>query len=448
MKAGKHIFHVKYLFDGNSRLLKNCHVFIDAGKIVRIIEDANTSRDNNIFRDAFSETPVHTENNGFMMPGLINSHHHTYSALACGMPITGSLSNFPEILENVWWKLDRVLDEEAVHLSAAVTALDCIRHGCTTIIDHHSSPNTISGSLDIIASVIKKLSMTGVLCFETSDRNDKKVFEKSVEENLMFASSHKNNQTVRGMFGLHAGFTLCDESLKNIAKQKPVDLPIHAHVAEDISDLNDAKTKGYDGSLERLDTFGLLTPNSLIVHGVHLLEKEYNLIKTRNIKLVHNPQSNCNNSVGYGNIDQVPAGTLLLGTDGMNSDMFSSSQFSYLQYQALSSKKQNAFEIIKSMLFTNPSNFLSDIFGRSIGRIVEGEPADFAIFDYASPTPINSDNLMGHFIYGLPHSSSAKWVYANGNPIMEDGKITAIDEDIILSSATEKAEAVWKEYNK
>ena len=448
MKAGKQIFHVKYLFDGNSRLLKNCRVFIEAGQIARIIEDEDTSQESNIFRDTFSETPVHTENNGFIMPGLINSHHHTYSALARGMPITGSLSSFPEILKNVWWKLDRVLDKEAVRLSAAVTAVDCIRHGCTTVIDHHSSPNTVSGSLDIIASVFKELSMTGVLSFETSDRNGKKVFEKSVEENLTFASAHKSSKTIRGMFGLHAGFTLCDESLKSIAKQKPVDLPIHVHVAEDACDVRDAKAKGYDGSLERLDEFGLLAANSLAVHGVHLLAKEYNLIETCGIKLVHNPQSNCNNCVGYGDLDQIPAGTLLLGTDGMNSDMFSSAQFSYLLYQALSSREQHAFDIIKSMLFNNPSSYLSGIFGRSIGKIVEGEPADFAVYDYASPTPVNSDNLMGHFIYGLPHSSSAKWVYANGNLIMEDGKITAIDEDTILTSAKEKAESVWNEYRK
>jgi len=446
LKAVKQIFRVKRLFDGESRFLDNCLVCIEAGQVARIVEQNSTEPEAEAVRDWLSGVPIVDEPNGFMIPGLINSHHHAYSALARGMPITGSLASFPEILENIWWRLDRVLDEEAVRLSAAVTAIDCIRHGCTATIDHHSSPNAITGSLETIASVFRELSMTGVLCFETSDRNGERVFQESIDENLAFAAAHRNDKTIRGLFGLHAGFTLSDESLTEIAARKPANLPVHIHVAEDSSDVEDAKARGYKGPLARLHELGVLPANSLIAHGVHLSGEEYNLIGEAGIKLVHNPQSNCNNRVGYGDVDQVSAAAVFLGTDGMNSDMFSSAQSAYLLYKALGGGARNAFGLVKSMLIDNPANYLSGMFDHPVGRIVEGEPADFAIFDYPAPTPVNSDNVMSHFMYGLAHAPTAKWVYANGACVMENGKIKSVDEHSILAAASEKASHLWADY--
>ena len=440
MKARKRIFNVGTFFDGRDDLLHDRAVHVEDGRITAITSQAETTckRDDDV--------DIITEPNGLMMPGLINSHHHAYSALARGMPVTGPMKTFPEILASLWWKLDRVLDREAVQLSAAVTAIDAIRHGCTCIVDHHSSPMVVHTSLNDIAAAFRDLSMSAVLCFETSDRNGDDVFRASVEENLSFADQHKTEAFIRGLFGLHASFTLCDESLRFIAEKKPQDLPVHVHVAEDITDAEHARQLGYNGALDRLDRFGLLSPGSLIVHGVHLTPDESALIGERELCLVHNPQSNNNNRVGYGDLDRVGSDRLLLGTDGMNSDMLSSAQAAYLLYCAQGGKGRDACELLYQMLFKNPAAYLSHVFGRPTGCLTEGGIADFAVFDYRSPTPISSANIMGHILYGLPHNSRAKWVYANGNPALENDQIIALDEAGLLKAVREKAAFTWNAY--
>ncbi len=439
MKARKRIFNVGTFFDGKEDLRRNCSVHIEDGRITAITPQADTLRGND-------DVEIITEPSGLMMPGLINSHHHAYSALARGMPVTDPMNTFPDILTYLWWRLDHVLDREAVRLSATVTAIDAIRHGCTCIVDHHSSPTVVHTSLDEIAAVFQDLSLSAVLCFETSDRNGEDVFRASVEENLSFAEQHKSESSIKGLFGLHASFTLCENSLRFIAEEKPDELPIHVHVAEDISDVEHARRQGCNGALDRLDRFGLLTPGSLVVHGVHLTSEESALVGERKLCLVHNPQSNNNNRVGYGDLDRVESNRLLLGTDGMNSDMLSSAQAAYLLYCAQGGKERDACELLHQMLFKNPATYLTQMFGRPVGGLTEGGVADFAIFDYPSPTPIASANIMSHVLYGLPHNSRAKWVYANGTPALENDRLVALDEAAALAAAQEKAAFVWDAY--
>lgn len=88
----------------------------------------------------------------FILPGNICAHTHFYGAFARGLSIPGTAaSDFVDILKKLWWPLDKSLDVEAVKYSALVCMVDAIRHGTTTLIDHHASPNAIEGSLDQIA---------------------------------------------------------------------------------------------------------------------------------------------------------------------------------------------------------------------------------------------------------------------------------------------------------
>ena len=90
-----------------------------------------------------------------VMPGNICSHTHFYGAFARGMAIPGEPpKDFPEILERLWWKLDKSLSMDDVRYSALVCLVDAIKHGTTTLIDHHASPNAIDGSLDVIADAV------------------------------------------------------------------------------------------------------------------------------------------------------------------------------------------------------------------------------------------------------------------------------------------------------
>ena len=108
----------------------------------------------------------------YVMPGNICAHPHFYGAFARGMGIPGPApKDFPEILEKLWWPLDKALTEQDVRYSALVMLVDAVKNGTTTLIDHHASPNTIGGSLDVIADAVDSSGLRAVLCYEVTDRD-------------------------------------------------------------------------------------------------------------------------------------------------------------------------------------------------------------------------------------------------------------------------------------
>lgn len=446
MGRKKRVFCVGALYDGAGRFLQDCEVFVENGVIGKILLQNDRGEEANSLRRRFADVDSHEFPHAIMLPGLVNCHHHAYSALARGMPVTGIAKDFPSTLETLWWRLDRALDADAVRLSGLVTAIESIRHGCTTIFDHHSSPGFVEGSLETLAQAFGELSMRALLCFETSDRNGEAVFQRSVEENLAFARGHVRDEAVKGLFGLHASFTLSARSLSRLAEAIPEDLPVHVHAAEDVVDVEHARKEGFEGPVDRLHKTGVLRQRSLLAHGVHLSPAELATIEATDAYLVHNPQSNCNNRVGYGDPSLWDSSRVLLGTDGMSSNMLGQAQFGYLAQRALGEEGGSPFELVEKMLFDNPTAYSREIFGPQVGGIREGQPADFAIFDYHSPTPVSADNLTAHLLFGLAQAPSASWVYARGVPVLENGSFRTIDEMSVLEAAAQVASHVWERY--
>ncbi len=152
-----------------------------------------------------------------VLPGLVNAHTHLYSALARGMPAPAEPPrSFVEILERVWWRLDRALDEESVRLSALVGAIEAARSGTTLLVDHHASPSFIRGSLATLRRAVEEVGLRSVLCYETTDRNGLEGRDAGVAENRSFLAEGRTPLT-RAMVGAHASFTLSDESLDRLA---------------------------------------------------------------------------------------------------------------------------------------------------------------------------------------------------------------------------------------
>ena len=244
-------------------------------------------------------------------PGLVCAHHHLYSSLARGMPAPPKVpGTFLEVLENVWWRLDRALDLEMLEWSAKLGALEALEAGCTAIIDHHESPNAIDGSLSVIADACAEIGVRVSTCYGISDRHGPEGAQRGLIENDRFLG-----EGGRGMIGVHAAFTCSDESLSAAAELAiKHHVGVHIHVAEGIDDL-DAADRIRD----------LSTDDWLIIHGVHLPD-DHGIRGT----IVHNPRSNMNNSVGYAKPDRF-VNPVALGTDGIGADMFAEFQLAYFK---------------------------------------------------------------------------------------------------------------------
>jgi putative selenium metabolism protein SsnA len=384
---------------------------------------------------------------GLIVPGFVNLHHHFYSALARGLDPGLRPCNFGELLENLWWRLDRSLDEDAVRISARLTLADCIRTGCTTVFDHHASPRCISGILDAIAGEVETAGLTAVLCYESSDRNGHDEALAGVEENADFCGRHLDHPTIRGLMGLHASFTVSDETLAATARLRPPGVGVHIHAAEDPLDLQVSQALYGSGPLQRLEAAGLLDDRALLAHGVHLTADDLDQVAAARAVLIHNPESNANN--GVGRLDVVAAARagcrLGLGTDGMGSSMLGALRFAFLAQRAALRDARIGFEVHPGLLAAT-SRAAGHYLGEPLlGELGAGAPADIAVIDAPPPTPISPESIFGHLVYGAA-GARVRHTIARGRILMRDFELLTLDPEKVASEAREIATRVWERF--
>ncbi|MBN2279206.1 MAG: amidohydrolase family protein [Candidatus Marinimicrobia bacterium] len=394
--------------DGFSFLIENCRIEIADGKIANI-GDASDFKSKDI--------KIIDLKGRLVLPGLLNPHHHLYSALATGLVPIGPTDNFTQILENLWWQLDKTLDEESIYYSAVSGLMQSVRYGVTTLFDHHASMSRVTGSLQLIEKAFRKIGVKGVLCYEISDRMGKNFLQSQINENINFYIKNMEDPQIQGLLGLHANFTLSEASMATIAEQKPEELPIHIHCGEDKADFDYCVEQGYNGPVHRLFEYGLLSENSILAHCIHLSETDYQLLQKFEPIIISNPESNANNNVGLMNIEKIE--NYLLGTDGMTGNILGTLRSHYLQRNG---NLPNAMKI----LFENPAQLTGRYFSNS-GTIREGNAADFAITNYIPVMPINLDNLLYHLLFGVQGKEMFMTI-ADGKILFSDNTLHTIDE--------------------
>lgn len=369
----------------------------------------------------------------------VNFHDHIYSRLAKGLPFKGKFDTFQNVLKNLWWKLDRALDLEAVKASAQIASIESIQNGVTYIFDHHSSQTAIQNSLSVIKDVLEDFQIRGVLCFETTDRNSSDEAVAGLEENVRFKSIATEN--FKSMIGLHASFTLSDETLNEARRILKNDWGIHIHVSEDESD--NKLSVEYTGSLPvaRLKKYKLLNDVSILVHGVHLQQKEYLKLVETESAIAFCLDSNMNNSVGLPQLMKIPNPIpLLVGTDGMHANIARSLKQLYLVSRDQGMSNEQSFSLIKKVYF-DQIRFVKKYFN-DFPTLLEKDRADFIIWDYVPPTPINKENFWGHVIYGMLEARIIS-VVQKGNFLLKDFLCVNKDVEEIRNDIYREGEKIF-----
>jgi len=370
-----------------------------------------------------------------VLPGLLNPHQHLYSALATGISPRGVTNNFTQILKNLWWHLDQFLNDESIYYSAVHGLMLSVKYGVTTIFDHHASMNYISGSLQLIEKAFKEIGVKGLLCYEISDRMGEKAIPRQLDENITFWKDHIDDKYVHGLLGLHANFTLSNNTLSLIKSKKPTELPIHIHCGEDKADMQYCIDNGYEGPVHRLYEYGLLSPNSLLAHCIHLSPKDYDIIREIQPIIISNPESNANNNVGEMDLSKIDK--YCLGTDGMTGNILGTMRSHFLRQNGEISQPID-------ILFQYPGNILKRFFPDS-GVLEVGKRADLAITDYIPVTNIDLDNLFYHLIFGV-EGQKMYMTISDGRILYKDGKIQTIDEEEIIAKVKQAAQKLYQKY--
>lgn len=379
-----------------------------------------------------------------VLPGFVAGHTHLYSAFARGMNVPFNPKNFPEILHQLWWKLDHYLDLDMIRHSAFSFGLDQMMAGSTTLIDHHAS-HTIEGSLDAIQHALNdELGLRAILAFETSDRYD---VDQAIQENETFIQTQKSPY-IAGLFGLHASFTLSDETLQKV-KEHRHGAGIHIHVAESVADETDALERCGLTVIERLDRFGLLDDKALLVHCANVSDNELDLIKKRHASIVVNTTSNMNNAVGLPDLKKMKERNIkvFIGNDGLIPSM----PIEYLNaYYTAHLKTMNPTGLsigdIEQMIVES-HRFASDLLCIRLGEIKPGFAADLVAFPYEPFTPLDKTNVFGHLFFGVFPNAKPDWVICGGKTRVENGQI---EKQLIQKNheSIDAASRLWKRIEK
>lgn len=442
------ITHGKIITWGNpNQILDDRAIYIEGGLIKEIGPSAE------FIRRYPDPSPVDAQGQ-YILPGNICAHTHFYGAFARGLSIPGTAPrDLTEILQKLWWPLDKALTPADIRYSALVCLVDAIRHGTTFLIDLHASPNAIDGSLDVLAEAVEQAGVRAVLCYEVSERDGPEKARAGIRENLRFikkqSAVNRQASNVAATFGLHASLTLSDATLDACRQALPEGVGFHIHAAEGDADQFDSIAKSGMRVVNRLYAHGILGPQSILAHCVRVDEHEIDLLAETRTWVTHQPRSNMNNGVGVAPVEaMLKSGIRVgLGNDGLSNAMWEEWKAAYLVHKVWQRdpRRMPAADVARMAVYNNAA--LARVFfpDAPVGQITPGASADLIFVDHHPFTPLTTENLPWHIIFGF-HESMVTASMVGGKFLMKDRQLLTLDETEIAAKAKELAANVWKRY--
>lgn len=436
---------------GNGRLVtrNEANPFIEDGAVLvdgNLIKDFGTTAD---MKAKYPDAEFYDADTKLIMPGLINTHHHIYSTFARGMAMPDAPRNdsFFDILENLWWKVDKVLNLEDVKYSGYATFIDSIKNGVTTVFDHHASQHYVEQSLFTLSDVGSQVGLRTSMCYEVTDRDGMEIRDKAIKENADYLkwANHQDSDMVKGMMGLHAQATVSDETLaKCVEAMGEEDAGYHIHVAEGIQDLQNCLRDHGKRVVERLFDAGIMGEKSIFVHAIHTNKREHELLASTNTMVVTNPESNMGNAVGRTPLFKLmDAGiTVGLGTDGYTNDMYESLKVLKVLHSHDLVDSNVGWGEAPAALFDNNAAIANRFFNKKLGTIEAGAYADIIVVDYDPITPLHGNNVNSHLLFGVAGKNTVSTMI-NGKFVMKDRKVITVDERKIIAESRKQAKDFW-----
>jgi len=423
-----------------NKVLRGQALLIEGNKIAKIAPEADfTGRYDKVI-DAHGK---------IIMPGFINAHMHYYSTFSRGLGKAAPSTNFLEVLDNLWWRLDKKLTLEDTYYSALIPMIEAVKHGCTTLIDHHASPYHITGSLHAIEKAGNEVGLRNSLCYEVSDRDGEARAEEGLKENYDFAkyAGSLNSNRLKALFGLHASFTLSDKTLgRAVELAADAGVGFHVHVAEGLADVEKCQAEHGCRIIERFNKFGILGNKTIAAHCVHIDEHEMDIVKETGTAIVQNPESNANNAIGTGDMVKIAGKGILLGlgSDAMTVNMFDELRMAVWMQHLTHDPSKGFMEPVNALTVNNAR--IANRYFEGIGELREGCAADIIIMDYYPATPFDAGNFAGHLVFGISGAQTDTTI-ADGRILMENKRLCLdLDEKEVYAKSAELARKLWERF--
>jgi 5-methylthioadenosine/S-adenosylhomocysteine deaminase len=414
--------------DANRRVLDDGAVAIRGERIVEV----GPAADLRARYRAAREIPAAGR---IVLPGLVNAHSHAPMVLFRGIADDRALMEWLE--KYIFPAEARNVSPEFVRAGTELACLEMIRTGTTTYCDMYYFE-------DVIADVTARAGMRGVLGetiigFPTPDS---KTPEAALEYTAKFIERWKNSRLVVPAVAPHAAFTNSAESLRAArALADKHGVPLVIHLSETRDEENQMRQKHGMTATEWLESLGVLGPRTVANHGVHLSERDMQILKRRGVGISHNPESNMKLASGAAPVARlVELGIAVgLGTDGAASnndlDMFEAMDFAAkLAKHASGNPAALPAEQVVQMATIGGARALG--LEREIGSLEAGKRADLILLDTGRPHAVPLYNVYSHVVYALKGSDVVTSII-NGRVVMLDGRVLTLAQGEVLKRAQE-----------
>ncbi len=385
-----------------------------------------------------------------VFPGLVSAHQRLHMSLGRGMP-EPRVEGYQELLEKVRWRYEAALDGDAVQVAACAAGLEALQCGTTTVFDLHSSPKAIAGSLVRVARGLHEVGLRGVLSYAVTDRmgavgrgggrwpggtHGWGGGGRAVGRAETGGFTRKAKGRFRGQVGAGPAFTLGMDALDGLKEAlASTGVGLHLPLAEDPLDEKLSLERHGASPVVRLLESGLLSQQSLAAHVGHLSWAELAQVIGTGAWLVHTPRSNQRLEVGYAPALKFGA-RATLGADGLCADLFAEAQAAYLR----SREAGQPIDVLRYL--ANGHRLASQAFELPLGSLREGSVADLLILDYQPATPLSSENLAWHVVFGLG-ARHVESVMVDGTWRIWARRPLSLNPTVVADQAREAAAAVW-----
>lgn len=384
-----------------------------------------------------------------VMPGLICAHTHMYGMLLRGAPLKiEPPTDLSQILQRVWWPMDEAMTKRDAQASALISCLEFIKTGTTFFADTYSGPESTTGVLDRIASGVQESGIRGLIAFEATERGTHAQGAKGMRENVRFIKKikKKRRSRVQGMVSIHASFTVSDELLhygRGVASRYSV--PLTIHTSEGLVDLYHNLERYGKRTVERFHEIGLLGPDVVLAHCVHVNDDELGLIKETGAKVAHNPMSNMLNGVGVAPVLKmqmmgIPVG---LGNDGYIFDGFENIRAAFLLHK-VALRDPQAISPMEALEMATVRG--AELYGLDdkLGSIEEGKLGDVIVVNPSiAPTPLRPESVVEHIVNTVD-GDDVETVIVGGHIVMRDRKVLTLDEKEVVETSRKSAKKLWQ----
>jgi 5-methylthioadenosine/S-adenosylhomocysteine deaminase len=371
--------------------------------------------------------------NHALIPGLVNLHIHAAMSLMRGMaddlPLMEWLSN------HIWPAETRHVDAGFVFDGTRLACAEMLRGGITCFNDMYFFPEASVQA--VLASGMRATIGMIVIDFPTPYASDA---DDYLAKGLALRDEYGRHPLLSFCFAPHAPYTVSDKVFASVLTYaEQLDLPVHVHLHETDDEIGSSLKMYGVRPIERLHNLGLLGPNLIAVHMVHLTSEEIGLIAQQGCTVAHCPSSNLKLANGF-----APTASLLskgvnigLGTDGAASnnrlDMFEEMRFAALLAKGQSGKADvlPAYQALQ-MATLNSARALG--LGSLTGSLVAGKAADITAVDFSSLELAPCYDPVSHLVYaaGREHVSH---VWVNGKMLLNDGELITLNgQELLLRS--------------